>query len=255
MIKVVFLGKHPKQAGSCEGVRALELLLDNPNVEVVGCVPNDKDFLWEFCKGNFVPIKTIKEVEEEIDQIDLVISYGFMKKIKEPLISSPRIGCINFHPAPLPEWRGMGGTYNYAIFEGVEEWGVTGHFVDEGLDTGDIIQVDKFKIDTTKETPVSLSKKSHKKLLILFGKVVEKVVYYNKSNKPIPRIKQGKGRYISKNDFDKLRKIDVTDTAEIIDKKIKAFWYPPHHGAYITIGDSEYSLVNKELLKKIKTRD
>jgi len=251
-IKTIFLGKHPEKGGSCLGVDALKILLANEEIEVVGCVPNDEDLLWKFCIQNDIEIKTIEDVEDQVDDVDLIISYGFMKKIKEPLISSPKLGCINFHPAPLPEWRGMGGTYNFAIFEEVEEWGVTGHFVDAGLDTGDIIQVDRFKINTSKETPISLSQKSHKKLLILFGNVVEKVVYYSNSNKPIPRKKQGKGRYISKIDFDELRKINDKDTAEIINKKIKAFWYPPHHGAYITIDGSEYSLVNNELLKKIK---
>ena len=255
MIKTIFLGKHPENGGSCRGVDALKILVDNKEIDVVGCVPNDEDLLWKICEYHDIEIKSIKEVEEQIENVDLIISYGFMKKIKEPLISSPKIGCINFHPAPLPEWRGMGGTYNFAIFEGVKEWGVTAHFVDEGLDTGDIIQVDRFNIDTEKETPVSLSIKSHKKLLKLFGKVVEKVVYYNNINKSIPRETQGEGRYISKIDFDNLRIINESDTNDVIDRKIKAFWYPPYHGAYIKINGTEYSLVNNELLKKIKMRD
>ena len=40
-----------------------------------------------------------------------------------------RIGCLNFHPAPLPDLRGVGG-YNVAILEGMREWGVSCHFVD-----------------------------------------------------------------------------------------------------------------------------
>ena len=64
--------------------------------------------------------------------VDLVVSFLFWNRIREPLISLGRIGCLNFHPAPLPDFRGVGG-YNVAILEGLREWGVSCHFVDEQL--------------------------------------------------------------------------------------------------------------------------
>ena len=54
--------------------------------------------------------------------------------------------CLNFHPAPLPDIRGLGG-YNVAILEDFAEWGVSAHFVDEEFDTGDLVRVDRFPID------------------------------------------------------------------------------------------------------------
>ena len=59
---------------------------------------------------------------------------------------SPGSACLNFHPAPLPDMRGLGG-YNVAILEDFEEWGVSAHFVDEEFDTGDLVRVDRFPID------------------------------------------------------------------------------------------------------------
>ena len=56
---------------------------------------------------------------------------------------------------------------------------------------------------------------------------------------------------ISKKDLDQLREIKPTDTTEIIDKKIKACFCPPHHGAYITLKDKQYSIVNSEILNNI----
>ncbi len=53
------------------------------------------------------------------------------------------MGCLNFHPAPLPDFRGLGG-YNVAILEGLPEWGVSSHFVDEHFDTGDLVDVERF---------------------------------------------------------------------------------------------------------------
>ena len=86
MIKTIFLGKHPENGGSCRGVDALKILVDNKEIDIVGCIPNDEDLLWRFCKQHNIKIKSIKDVEEQIENVDLIISYGFMKKIKEPLI-------------------------------------------------------------------------------------------------------------------------------------------------------------------------
>ena len=71
--------------------------------------------------------------------VDLVISFLFWKRIREPLLSLGRLGCLNFHPAPLPDMRGVGG-YNVAVLEGMSEWGVSCHFVDADFDTGDIVR-------------------------------------------------------------------------------------------------------------------
>ena len=48
------------------------------------------------------------------------------------------------------------------------------------------------------------------------------------------------------------KKIDINDKIENIDKKIRAFWFPPYTGAYIEIKGKKYTLLNEEMLKKIK---
>ena len=87
--------------------------------------------------------------------VDVVVSFLFWNLIREPLISLGRVGCLNFHPAPLPDFRGVGG-YNVAILEGLPEWGVSCHFVDEHFDTGDLVAVERFPIDPDAETALSL---------------------------------------------------------------------------------------------------
>ena len=59
---------------------------------------------------------------EPPEDVDVVISFLFPKLIREPLLSLGRIGCLNFHPAPLPDFRGLGG-YNVAILEGLRRVG------------------------------------------------------------------------------------------------------------------------------------
>lgn len=254
-MRTIFLGKHIGGNNHCLGLNALKYLMDNKDFEIIKCVTTHKDLLYDFCVHNNIDVTNDISDCYDINDIDLVISYGFGNLISETLINNSNIGCINFHPAPLPEWRGMGGVFNFAIYEEVSEWGVTSHFVDKTFDTGDIIKLNTFEVDIENESVSSLTKKSHKELLNLFYEVVDIIIDYNLNKKSIPRLKQDGGRYISKKDFNGLRKINKNDTSDIIDKKIKAFFHPPYHGASIEIDNKEYSLLNSELLKKIKFGD
>ncbi len=177
-------------------------------------------------------------------QADLAVSWLYDKKIREPFISTPKCGCINFHPAPLPEYRGCGGC-NLAILHKASEWGGTVHFVDERFDEGDIIREKKFPIDYRTETAYSLKQKTNQTLYELF----EEVLAQMRDKKEIKREKQNRnqGCYYKKNDVLKLMKIDVEN--DDLDAKIQAFWFPPYEGAYIEINGKHYTLVNDVILQ------
>ena len=66
----------------------------------------------------------------------------------------PRYGCINVHASLLPKYRGA-SPIQWAVIDGCEYSGVTTMKMDEGLDTGDILMVEKVKLDA-KETGGSL---------------------------------------------------------------------------------------------------
>ena len=68
---------------------------------------------------------------------------GFL--FKQEYIDKPQHGIINFHAAPLPEFRGS-ATPAFAILNEVAEFGVTYHRVSEKLDAGPIIHGEKFLI-------------------------------------------------------------------------------------------------------------
>lgn len=55
-------------------------------------------------------------------------------------------GGINYHPSLLPKYRG-GAAINWAVISGEKETGVTIHYIDEGVDTGEIILQEKVKVD------------------------------------------------------------------------------------------------------------
>ena len=200
-----------------------------------------------------IPLLSLEEAEEKMRQneswADIVVSYLFWKKLRSPLIDKPKYGCINFHPAILPDYRGMGG-YNYAILDKLKEWGATAHYVNEGIDTGEIIDVYKFSFDYRLETAYSLENKTLKLQDDLYKSVIRRVMESGR----LPATKQNmtKGRYISKKEMLDMMKIDFD--SDDIDTKIQACWFPPYNGAYIEHQGKKYTLVNDYILSTL-TKD
>jgi len=69
---------------------------------------------------------------------DLIISISANQIFKREILSLPRYGCINLHTALLPKYRGLMPTF-WALKNNEPEIGVSVFFMDEGIDTGDII--------------------------------------------------------------------------------------------------------------------
>jgi methionyl-tRNA formyltransferase len=64
--------------------------------------------------------------------------------LKDYVFTKARLGCLNAHPGWLPKYRGLGGNA-YAVQNG-DSPGVTVHYIDEGIDTGNIIVREKLTI-------------------------------------------------------------------------------------------------------------
>lgn len=69
---------------------------------------------------------------------DLVVLAGYMQLLSEPFVTRFRGRIVNIHPALLPAFPGL-DAIGQALAAGVEQTGVTVHFVDEGVDTGPVI--------------------------------------------------------------------------------------------------------------------
>lgn len=254
-MRALFLGKHKQSA-----VAALEHLVDQ-GVEVIGVVaPPDPGFAAEpqrldlaakrlgvaltTDEAVYAGIEDPRRTELPLDELDLVLSFLFWRRIRKPLIDLGRVGCINFHPAPLPDFGGLGG-YNVALMERLREWGATAHFVDEDFDSGDLIKVERFPIDPDAETALSLDIATQSRLLTLFRDVVGAVL----QGKELPRCRQqGGGRYVDRAEFEALRKVRPEDPPEVVARKIRAFWYPPHPGATVDLAGRTYTLVDDRIL-------
>ena len=82
-------------------------------------------------------------LDEFKPEIIVVVAYG--KILPLNVIEYPKYGCVNLHVSLLPKYRGA-APMQRAIMEGESETGVTVMYMAEGLDTGDIISVERFPI-------------------------------------------------------------------------------------------------------------
>ena len=69
---------------------------------------------------------------------DLNLSISYDQILRLPILETAPLGFINFHAGKLPNYRGR-NVINWAIINGETEIGLTAHYVDLGIDTGDII--------------------------------------------------------------------------------------------------------------------
>lgn len=87
--------------------------------------------------------------------IMLVVAYGLL--LPKDVLSSPRLGCLNVHGSILPRWRGA-APIQRALWSGDNHTGVTIMQMDEGLDTGDMLNIATCPITPT-DTSASLYEK------------------------------------------------------------------------------------------------
>jgi len=181
-------------------------------------------------------------------QYDLGLSVLYWRKLRDEFLTVPRLGTINFHPALLPEYKGTGG-YNLAIMDELSEWGSTAHYVDASIDTGEIIEVDRFPIDSSVETAQSLECKTMQTLEPFAQRIIARAV---EAQAKLPTTPNIGGRYVSRDEMEAMKQIHDGDDVE---KKIRAFWFPPYDGAYVEIDGQKYTLINRQLLEEVAPKD
>jgi len=71
-------------------------------------------------------------------EVELVVLAGYMRMIKAPLLEAYSRRIVNIHPSLLPAFPGL-EAWKQALEAGVSETGCTVHFVDAGMDSGEVI--------------------------------------------------------------------------------------------------------------------
>lgn len=134
----------------------------------------------------YQPVK-LRE-QENIDElskldIDFIVVVAFGQILPKAVLDMPKYGCINVHSSLLPRYRGA-APIQWTIIEGEEKTGITTMFMDEGLDTGDILLQEE-TIISDDETGGSL----HDRLADMGASLLLKTLEGVKNN-TIERIKQ-----------------------------------------------------------------
>lgn len=152
-------------------------------------------------KGKEANEKGVVDLLNSLD-LDYIIGIHFPYIISEDLLSVPKVGFLNLHPAYLPYNKGW-HTPSWAIIEGTS-YGATLHFMSEKLDAGDIIYQEKVEV-TKGDTANSLYQKVLEKEFEVFEKSFETLLSLNPTR--IKQLEQGTSHV--KNDLKAIQEIDL----------------------------------------------
>lgn len=149
------------------GFQIAKFLINNFPGDLLMLVCLNKNDIYNYAKDRNISVVDFNEDKESLSDIvcDLGVLAWWPTIIKEPLLSMPKNGYINTHPSLLPYNRGK--NYNFwALVEQVP-FGVTLHFIDTGIDTGDIVFQVPIDHDWC-DTGESLYKKAQTEMIDLF---------------------------------------------------------------------------------------
>jgi len=134
---------------------AFEKIINNKFIEISFIIPRfdtQDDTLKKFAKQYNIDYLKFKNINalEAIEKLrkykcDLFVSMSFNQIFKKQIINLCPYKIINCHAGKLPYYRGR-NVLNWALINDEKEFGITVHYVDEGIDTGDIINQKTFPI-------------------------------------------------------------------------------------------------------------
>ena len=230
-------------------VPILETLIQNTKVVLVVSQPDKKvgrkqiltkTPIHEVADKYGIPVFQPEKIKNDYERIlevkpDIIITCAYGQIIPKVLLDLPRLGCINVHASLLPKLRG-GAPLHHAIIDGLDKTGVTIMYMDEAMDTGDIISTISYDIkssDTTEDIHDTLRELGAKLLI-----------------DTLPSIVTGTNRRIKQNETEATYGYNITREEEhidfnkrgiLIDRLVRGLYSWPL--ANTIIGDTEYKIV------------
>jgi methionyl-tRNA formyltransferase len=195
------------------------LTLDDPDMQ-------DAAIVWD------IPILTMEEVLHV--EADIGLSVRFHEILRQPHLDRFRLGVVNLHGAPLPEMRGS-MCDAAAIVEGRSEFGTSLHWMDTGIDTGPILAVHRFSIDSS-DTVYELFERSNRYGLELIKETLVHIAEGRLQGIPqsaaIAHSGTSAKTYYAKEVL-KLKQLSVGFSGEELWNRTRAFQFPGHEPAHI----------------------
>ena len=247
--RVVFMGTPDFS------VPVLEKLIENTNVVLVvtkkDAYVGRKKVLTEspiaICAHEHnIEVYKPNKLKEDYEYIlnkkpDIIITCAYGSIVPKVVLDYPSYGCINVHASLLPKYRGASPIVA-SILNGEKETGITIMYMDEGIDTGNIIMSRSIEIEDN-DNSLSLSNK-----LSLLGA--------NLLIDTLPKIFEGENFDIPQDNEEATyvgmlkredEHIDFNNTVENIKNQVRAFSPEPY--AFINIDDTEYKISEVEIKK------
>jgi len=238
--------------------KALQKLIDL-NAQVVGvCTKENSKFNSDFedlkplCKKNSIPFRYIGKniLKEDYDWIksfnpDIIFCFGWSSLLKNDILKLAPMGVLGYHPSKLPKNRGRHPLI-WALALGLKKSASTFFFMDQGVDSGEILSQKDFEILRTDNAQT------------LYNKVTNIALLQIKEF--LPKLEQGNYRTFKQNDEDSniWRKrvktdgqIDFRMTSEAIYNLVRALT-KPYMGAHIKYNGEEIIVWNVEIIHNVQ---
>lgn len=186
----------------------------------------------------------IKEDYKDILDLkpDVIVTCAYGQIIPKEILSYPRLGCINVHASLLPKLRG-GAPIHRAIIEGYKKTGITIMYMDEKMDTGDIISARELDIldnDNLETLQNKLSKLGKELLLDTLPSVIAGTNERIKQNND-----EATYAYNIKSEEEHL---DLSKSSREVYDHIRGL--SPEPGAYLLLDDQVFKVYNATITDK-----
>jgi methionyl-tRNA formyltransferase len=250
-LKVVFMG------GNLLGCTCLRYLLRAKNIKVllvVGCYHDNGSVIesrvWNASLARLALNKTLPFIQpksprnlqfindiQNIDRPDLIITMEYDKILDPTILAIPKMGTINIHFSPLPRHRGCFPVI-WSLMED-DEAGITLHWVNEHVNTGDIIVKQTIPI-SNEDTSFSLYLKLSKMGMELFKANFPKIM---KGTAPKKTQQEELSTYHAAG-YPEQRIIDWNKSSNKVDRFIRALTFPGFESARTFFNDMEISILH-----------
>jgi methionyl-tRNA formyltransferase len=224
-------------------VECLEWLLSLEQVEVIGVVcSNEPPSAWRVTIGDRdmrevapacgVPTLTLDDLLTV--EADIGLSLRFHQILRKQHLERFRLGVVNLHGAPLPEMRGAMCNV-MAIIENREHFGVSLHWMDTGVDSGDLLAVERFPI-AAEDTVYTLFRQCNKRGLRMIKQYFDGIVDGSLIGEPQVEILNrtgGASKTYTYKEALQYKELHLGISEQAAWNRVRAFQFPGHEPAYI----------------------
>jgi len=218
--------------------------------EVIGVVTNDNPIAkWRTAQTRTPVPDTADEYGIDIiDQSDITnldpdigFTVRYNRILGEDILNAFSDEVVNFHGGYLPEYRGV-DTATHVLLNGEDWHGATLHYLNSGIDTGPLLKRKQCRV-APEDTSYSLYLKGERLLWDLFVNNVDKIL--SGAVDPIPQDEvetDRKPRNYRREYLQGEREVDPNADPDEKLRRIRAFDFPTHDPAYMTIDNRKIEL-------------